>query len=131
MNVFRDTWEKHVRLLTEAVDEITTIEDFLAISENHILEDINSCIQAMVERNSDRKSKRMFIGMNVNGFVQVWIEQLERFVVEQNVLLMLSLPKWKNTKQENILTLFWKVYEIFVIKVSDRNSIEYNPFIQI
>ena len=54
MNVFRDTWEKHVRLLTEAVDEITTIEDFLAISENHILEDINSCIQAMVERNSDR-----------------------------------------------------------------------------
>lgn len=131
MNVFRDTWEKHVRLLTEAVDEITTIEDFLAISENHILEDINSCIQAMVERNSDRKSKRMFIGMNVNGFVQVWIEQLERFVVEQNVLLMLSLLKWKNTKQENILTLFWKVYEIFVIKVSDRNSIEYNPFIQI
>ena len=54
MNVFRDTWENHLRLLTEAVDEITTIEDFLAISENHILEDINSCIQAMVERDSDR-----------------------------------------------------------------------------
>lgn len=54
MDVFRDTWEKYVRLLTEAVDEITTIEDFLAVSENHILEDINSCIQAMVERNPDR-----------------------------------------------------------------------------
>ncbi|CAF0964857.1 unnamed protein product [Rotaria sordida] len=54
MDIFRDTWEKHVRLLTDAVDEITKIEDFLAISENHILEDINSCIQAMVERNSDR-----------------------------------------------------------------------------
>ncbi len=54
MEVFRNTWEKHVRLLTEAVDEITTIEDFLAISENHILEDINSCIQATVERNPDR-----------------------------------------------------------------------------
>ncbi|CAF1228964.1 unnamed protein product [Adineta steineri] len=54
MDVFRDTWEKHVRLLTEAVDEITTIEDFLAVSENHILEDINLCIQAMVERNPDR-----------------------------------------------------------------------------
>jgi len=57
MNVFRDTWEKHVHLLTEAVDEITTIEDFLAISENHILEDINLCIQAVVERNSDRIKK--------------------------------------------------------------------------
>jgi catenin alpha len=54
MTAFRDTWEKHIRLLTEAVDEITTIEDFLAISENHILEDINLCIQAMVERNADR-----------------------------------------------------------------------------
>jgi catenin alpha len=54
MDVFRDTWEKHVRLLTEAVDEITTIEDFLAVSENHILEDINLCIQAMIERNPDR-----------------------------------------------------------------------------
>ncbi|CAF3413360.1 unnamed protein product [Rotaria sp. Silwood1] len=54
MDIFRDTWEKHVRLLTDAVDEITKIEDFLAISENHILEDINSCIQAMVERNPDR-----------------------------------------------------------------------------
>lgn len=56
MDVFRDTWEKHVRLLTEAVDEITTIEDFLAVSENHILEDINLCIQSMVERNPDRKT---------------------------------------------------------------------------
>ncbi|CAF0738628.1 unnamed protein product [Didymodactylos carnosus] len=54
MEVFRDAWEKHVRLLTEAVDEITTIEDFLAVSENHILEDINRCILAMVERDADR-----------------------------------------------------------------------------
>ncbi|CAF0748466.1 unnamed protein product [Rotaria sordida] len=54
LDVFRDTWEKYVRLLTEAVDEITTIEDFLAVSENHILEDINLCIQAMVERHPDR-----------------------------------------------------------------------------
>jgi catenin alpha len=60
MEVFRDTWERHVRLLTEAVDEITTIEDFLAISENHILEDINLCIQAMVERNPDRIKNKVF-----------------------------------------------------------------------
>ena len=53
MNIYRDTWEKHVCLLTDAVDEITKIGDFLAISENHILEDINLCIQAMFERNSD------------------------------------------------------------------------------
>ncbi len=60
LDIFRETWEKHVRLLTEAVDEITTIEDFLAISENHILEDINSCIQAVVEQNPDRMSNEDF-----------------------------------------------------------------------
>ena len=32
MEVFKDAWEKQVRLLTEAVDDITTIEDFLAVS---------------------------------------------------------------------------------------------------
>lgn len=32
MDVFKDSWEKHVRILTEAVDDITTIDDFLAVS---------------------------------------------------------------------------------------------------
>ena len=32
MDVFKDAWEKQVRLLTEAVDDITTIDDFLAVS---------------------------------------------------------------------------------------------------
>lgn len=32
MDVFRETWEHQVRILTEAVDDITTIDDFLAVS---------------------------------------------------------------------------------------------------
>ena len=32
MDVFQDSWERNVRLLTEAVDDITTIDDFLAVS---------------------------------------------------------------------------------------------------
>jgi catenin alpha len=32
MDVFRDAWQAQVRLLTEAVDDITTIDDFLAVS---------------------------------------------------------------------------------------------------
>ena len=89
MEMFRDTWEKHVRLLTEAVDEITTIEDFLAVSENHILEDINLCIQAMVERNPDRMSidflfKKEIIVFFVS-FSQVLIVQQELFEDDQVV----------------------------------------------
>ena len=37
MDVFKDAWEKEVRLLTEAVDDITTIDDFLAVSGSQFL----------------------------------------------------------------------------------------------
>ncbi|KAK7790187.1 hypothetical protein R5R35_002960 [Gryllus longicercus] len=53
MDVFRDAWENQVRILTEAVDDITTIDDFLAVSENHILEDVNKCVLALQEGDAD------------------------------------------------------------------------------
>ncbi|XP_041371058.1 catenin alpha-2-like isoform X2 [Gigantopelta aegis] len=53
MDVFKDAWEKEVRLLTETVDDITTIHDFLAVSENHILEDVNKCVIALQESDAD------------------------------------------------------------------------------
>jgi catenin alpha len=53
MDVFKDTWERHVRLLTEAVDDITSIDDFLAVSEAHILEDVNKCVLSLQENDPD------------------------------------------------------------------------------
>lgn len=53
MDVFREAWENQVRILTEAVDDITTIDDFLAVSENHILEDVNKCVLALQEGDPD------------------------------------------------------------------------------
>lgn len=50
MEAYRHAWENQVRILTEAVDDITTIDDFLAVSENHILEDVNKCVMALQER---------------------------------------------------------------------------------
>lgn len=47
MDSYRQAWENQVRILTEAVDDITTIDDFLAVSENHILEDVNKCVMAL------------------------------------------------------------------------------------
>ncbi|XP_022232289.1 catenin alpha isoform X2 [Drosophila obscura] len=47
MTAYRQAWEVQVRILTEAVDDITTIDDFLAVSENHILEDVNKCVMAL------------------------------------------------------------------------------------
>ena len=39
-----------VRILTDAVDDITTVDDFLAVSENHILEDVNACVASLQVR---------------------------------------------------------------------------------
>ncbi|XP_052252345.1 catenin alpha-2-like isoform X1 [Dreissena polymorpha] len=53
MDVFKEAWESQVRLLTDAVDDITTIDDFLAVSESHILEDVNRCVFALQEGDAD------------------------------------------------------------------------------
>ncbi|CAB3258081.1 unnamed protein product [Arctia plantaginis] len=50
---FARAWESAVKLLTDAVDDITTIDDFLAVSENHILEDVNKCVIALQEGDPD------------------------------------------------------------------------------
>merc|ERR1719186_1031191 len=50
MDVFKAAWENQVRILTDSVDDITTVDDFLAVSENHILEDVNKCCLALQER---------------------------------------------------------------------------------
>jgi len=50
MDVFRKAWETQVQILTDAVDDIVTVDDFLAVSENHILEDVNRCCLALQER---------------------------------------------------------------------------------
>jgi catenin alpha len=53
MEAFRDNWEEKVRLLTLAVDSVITIDDFLAVSETHIVEDVKACIRAAVEKDGD------------------------------------------------------------------------------
>ncbi|XP_022831571.1 catenin alpha isoform X4 [Spodoptera litura] len=50
---FARAWDCAVATLTDAVDDITTIDDFLAVSENHILEDVNKCVVALQEGDPD------------------------------------------------------------------------------
>ncbi|XP_060049472.1 catenin alpha-3 [Erinaceus europaeus] len=53
MEMYKRTWENHIHVLTEAVDDITSIDDFLAVSESHILEDINKCIIALKDQDTE------------------------------------------------------------------------------
>lgn len=47
MESFKEAWENQLRILMDSVDDITTIDDFLAVSENHILDDVKACVQAI------------------------------------------------------------------------------------
>ena len=47
MLAYKAAWLKETDLLLLAVDDIVNINDYLAVCENHILEDINRCIIAM------------------------------------------------------------------------------------
>lgn len=53
MDVFKDAWLQSVKLLTESVDDITLINDFLSVSENHILDDLNRCVLAVRDHDAD------------------------------------------------------------------------------
>uniref|UniRef100_A0A8C8RMJ4 Catenin alpha 3 n=1 Tax=Pelusios castaneus TaxID=367368 RepID=A0A8C8RMJ4_9SAUR len=53
MEIYKSIWENHIHVLTEAVDDITSIDDFLAVSESHILEDINKCVLALREQDAE------------------------------------------------------------------------------
>lgn len=53
MKTFEESWHNLVKILTEAVDEITIIDDVLAAFENNVLDDINNCFLAVHEGNVD------------------------------------------------------------------------------
>ena len=47
--MFRAAWKTQLAILTDAVDDIVLVEDFLAVSEAHVLEDVNRCCLAFRE----------------------------------------------------------------------------------
>lgn len=91
MDLFKEQWEKQVRVLTDAVDDITSIDDFLAVSENHILEDVNKCVIALQEKDVDGLDRPQA------PFEDVLLESF-----------MWSLPKWITTNRESTPRRCWK-----------------------
>ncbi len=47
MEVYKQAWIKELKLLNLAMDDITSINDFLSVSEAQILQDIKNCINAL------------------------------------------------------------------------------------
>lgn len=55
IQVLRTQWQDDILHLTELIDQITSIEDLLAITENKVLEDIDRCVNAIGEKNFQGK----------------------------------------------------------------------------
>lgn len=47
VNVFKKAWVDQVKTFMDAVDDIISVQDFLSVVENHILEDVKVCCKAM------------------------------------------------------------------------------------
>ena len=76
----RKSWLEAVVVLTEAVDSIVTIDDFLAVSESHVLEDVKEVFMAVEERDlvtlADISSS---IQARVQRITEVVRAEMERF----------------------------------------------------
>jgi catenin alpha len=90
MDVFKEAWEAQVRILTDAVDDIVTVDDFLSVSENHILEDVNRCCLALQERDPETLDRIAGAirgrSTRISGVVACEMENYEPGVYTERVL---------------------------------------------
>lgn len=129
MDAFKEAWENQVRILTEAVDDITTIDDFLAVSENHILEDVNKCVLALQEGDADTLDRTAGAirgrSARVCNVVAAEMDNYEPGVYTENVLKAVAVLR------DQVMPNFAQRVEIAVEALSSNpaKEIDENEFI--
>ncbi|KAG9347040.1 hypothetical protein JZ751_005967 [Albula glossodonta] len=129
MDVFKDQWEKQVRVLTEAVDDITSVDDFLSVSENHILEDVNKCVIALQEGDVDTLDRTAGAirgrAARVVHIINAEMENYEPGVYTERVLESIKLLS------ETVMPRFAEQVEVAIEALSTNppQSFEENEFI--
>ncbi|KAM4053297.1 catenin alpha-2 isoform 2-T2 [Anomaloglossus baeobatrachus] len=129
MDVFKDQWEKQVRVLTEAVDDITSVDDFLSVSENHILEDVNKCVIALQEGDVDTLDRTAGAirgrAARVIHIINAEMENYEAGVYTEKVLEATKLLS------ETVMPRFAEQVEVAIEALSTNipQSFEENEFI--
>lgn len=129
MEAYRLAWENQVRVLTEAVDDITTIDDFLAVSENHILEDVNKCVLALQE--GDAQDLRNTAGAiqgrsaRVCNVVSAEMDNYEPCIYTKRVLEAVKVLK------ESVMSKFAQRVDVAVGALSSNSNkdVDENDFI--
>lgn len=129
MNSFRDAWDNHVRILTEAVDDITTIDDFLSVSESHILEDVNKCVLALQEGDADSLDRTAGAIRGRSARVcNVVTAEMDNYVPDSYTDRVLEAV---NCLRDQIMTNFAERVEVAVeaLNTSSKCEVDENEFI--
>uniref|UniRef100_A0A0K8TL21 Putative alpha-catenin n=1 Tax=Tabanus bromius TaxID=304241 RepID=A0A0K8TL21_TABBR len=129
MDAYRQAWENQVKILTEAVDDITTIDDFLAVSENHILEDVNKCVLALQE--GDAQDLRNTAGAiqgrsaRVCNVVEAEMDNYEPCIYTKRVLEAVKVLR------DQVMSKFAQRVDVAVNALSSNSSkdVDENDFI--
>ena len=61
VNVFKKAWVDQVKTFMDAVDDIISVQDFLSVVENHILEDVKVCCKAMQVSETTKDSGHLLL----------------------------------------------------------------------
>ncbi|KAI9588125.1 catenin alpha [Glossina fuscipes] len=129
MTAYRQAWEVQVRVLTEAVDDITTIDDFLAVSENHILDDVNKCVLALqMEDAEDLRTKAGAIqgrSARVCNVVEAEMDNYEPCIYTKRVLEAVKVLR------DQVMSKFDQRVEAAVVALSSNSNkdVDENDFI--
>lgn len=90
MDIFKTVWEKQLKILTDSVDDITTVADFLAVSEDHILEDVNKCCSALQTKDVEGLTRIAGVikgrSSRISGVVAAEMDNYEPGLYTENVL---------------------------------------------
>lgn len=107
--LFRRKWEGEVQNLTDAVDEIVTIGDFLAVSEAHILEDVTQCVSALQAKELDNLDRTA-------GAIQGRVQRVHQVVLAE---MDNYEPDYYTDKvREDTLKLMEQITPIFTQRVA-------------
>ncbi|XP_028414979.1 catenin alpha-2-like [Dendronephthya gigantea] len=118
MDVFKTSWENQVHLLVDAVDEITGVDEFLAVSENHIGEDVETCIQALKQRDVETLDRSAgLIRGRTERVISVVLTEMENF--EQGPYTE-GVQKTVRSLKEDIIPRFADVVESTVETLSQN-----------
>ena len=130
MDVFKSAWETQMRILTTAVDNLLTIDDFLSVSESHILDDVNKCVFALQDCESEELDKTAAVVRGrANRICQVVTQEMES--LPRNTTYNDEVMQAVYAFRDNIMPHYSKVVEnaIESLAVNKNGTMDENEFI--